>query len=135
MKACEEGDHLLSAKLRLCWSTVSRPRRRAVVVLTILALLAGALAGVLLARRGADGSSPTRATRFPPPAHQLATLRALVPFRVRYRDLLRDHTELVRNHLIRYRANDGASRIAYVVLPRWYNPRRQIGRASCRERV
>ena len=50
-------------------------------------------------------------------------LRQLVGFRVRYRELLQDHTELVRVVRVPYRANGGRERIAYVVLPRWYGPK------------
>jgi pimeloyl-ACP methyl ester carboxylesterase len=57
------------------------------------------------------------------PAHQRSSLRSLVPFRVHYRDLLRDHSRLVRSYRIQYRANGGRARSAYIVLPRWYRPR------------
>lgn len=57
------------------------------------------------------------------PARQSSALRALVPFRVRYRDLLKDHRELVRVYRVGYTANTGARRTAYVVLPRWYDAR------------
>ncbi len=63
-------------------------------------------------------------TASPPPAHQAAALRALLPFRVVYRDLLRDHRDLVRVIPIIYVANNDERRTAYVVLPRWYDPRR-----------
>ena len=46
-----------------------------------------------------------------------------MPFRVRYRDLMGDHAGLVRRFAIRYTANDGAMRKAYVVVPRWYDAR------------
>lgn len=51
-------------------------------------------------------------------------LRALVPFRVRYRDLLRDRPALVRTVRFTYRANGGTRRVAFVVLPRWYDTHR-----------
>ena len=41
-------------------------------------------------------------------------------FDVRYRDLLREHRELVRRVVIHYRAWNGQSREADVLLPRWY---------------
>ena len=50
-------------------------------------------------------------------------LRSLVPFRVRYRDLLHDHPELVRRVRFTYLANGGRRREGFVVLPRWYNAR------------
>jgi pimeloyl-ACP methyl ester carboxylesterase len=65
------------------------------------------------------GETPSLST----PAHPVAALRALMPFRVRYRDLMGDHTGLVRRFAIRYTANDGAMRKAYVVVPRWYDAR------------
>lgn len=70
---------------------------------------------------------PTRSTghgTVRTPARQLPTLRALLPFRVAYRDLLRDHRDLVRTFRVRYTAHDGRLRNAYVVLPRWYEPGR-----------
>ena len=50
-------------------------------------------------------------------------LRRLIGFKVRYRDLLRQRTELVRIVRVPYRANDGQIRTAYLLLPRWYGPR------------
>ena len=50
-------------------------------------------------------------------------LRQLIGFKVRYRELLSDHTELVRIVRVPYRANGGRERIAYLVLPRWYGPK------------
>jgi len=73
---------------------------------------------------GSGLSSGVAADPRQPPAHLPAALRALVPFRVRYRDLLKDHQELVRVVRIGYVSNTGARRIAYLVLPRWYDPRR-----------
>jgi pimeloyl-ACP methyl ester carboxylesterase len=43
-------------------------------------------------------------------------------FDVRYRDLLREHRELVRRLVIHYRAWNGQTREADVLLPRWYGP-------------
>ena len=48
---------------------------------------------------------------------QSGRLRA---FDVRYRDLVGDHTELARRVVIRYRAWNGQTREADVVLPDWY---------------
>jgi pimeloyl-ACP methyl ester carboxylesterase len=42
-------------------------------------------------------------------------------FHVQYRDLLREHDKLVRRVSLRYRAWNGKLRVAYVVLPHWYN--------------
>ncbi len=57
-------------------------------------------------------------------AASTSALRALIPFRVRYRDLLLDHPELVRTIRFTYVANDDRRRIGFVVLPRWYDRRR-----------
>ncbi|MEO9177176.1 MAG: hypothetical protein ABI317_16805, partial [Gaiellales bacterium] len=43
-------------------------------------------------------------------------------FDVRYRDLLREHTDLVRRIVIHYRAWNGQTRDAIVVVPHWYRP-------------
>ncbi len=51
-------------------------------------------------------------------------LRSLVPFRVRYRDLLQDRPGLVRRVRFTYLANGGRQREGFVVLPRWYNARK-----------
>lgn len=89
---------------------------------------AGALVVVALVWRASSGSALTGTTPAAntrrAPARQSSALRALLPFQVRYRDLLRDHRELVRVFRIGYTANTGARRIAYVVLPRWYGPRK-----------
>ncbi|HEY6962334.1 MAG TPA: prolyl oligopeptidase family serine peptidase [Gaiellaceae bacterium] len=80
---------------------------------------------VLLGGHGAvraDSKPPPR-----PPVKKLLepdpVLRDLIGFRVHYRDLLRRHDELVRTVRIRYRAWNGESRRALVVLPRWYGRR------------
>ena len=76
---------------------------------------------------GATLGAPARR---PPPGHTGTlpepdpVLRDLITFRVRYRDLLRRHDELVRIVRISYRAYDGQRRGALLVLPRWYGPRR-----------
>ena len=75
---------------------------------------------------GLAASAPAKAP--PPRPKELKEpdplLRDLIGFRVRYRDLLRHHDELVRHVVVPYRAWNGATRIAIVVLPRWYGPRR-----------
>ncbi len=50
-------------------------------------------------------------------------LRQLIGFKVRYRELLRDHRELIRVVRVPYRANGGRGRYALLVLPRWYGPK------------
>ena len=63
--------------------------------------------------------SPSKAT-LPEPD---PVLRDLVQFRIRYRDMLRRHDELVRIVRVPYRAWDGQQRVALLVLPRWYGPK------------
>lgn len=90
------------------------------VVVAALALLVG----------GCAGETATQTAAKPPPAAVNAlpapdpALRALIGFRVRYRDLLRRHDELVRTVAVPYRASDGAIRLAFLILPRWYGPNR-----------
>ncbi len=88
--------------------------------LVIVGVAAAAAGGLLLAFsvRSADSG---RSTAPPIRTDAYGRLRA---FDVYYRDLLRDHSELVRRLAIRYVAWDGAPRTAWVVLPRWYTPRR-----------
>lgn len=73
---------------------------------------------------GAPTAHPTIAQ---PPPKELREpdplLRDLIGFRVRYRDLLRRHAELVRTIVVPYRAWNGTPRRAVLVLPRWYGPR------------
>lgn len=94
-----------------------RTSRRRVALGAVLA--AGAISVAAAAWRSTDGSTPERRDA---PGRQSAALRALVPFDVRYSDLIRDRHELVRTVRIGYTANTGARRVAYVVLPRWYVP-------------
>jgi len=65
-------------------------------------------------------SPPAGATQGLPDPDPL--LRDLIGFRVRYRELLRRHAELVRIVRVPYRAANGAQRVAVLVLPRWYGP-------------
>jgi len=87
-----------------------------------------AVVALTMAASGCGARAHVRATVAPPPpAKELREpdplLRDLIGFRVRYRDLLRRHGRLVRTVTIRYRAWNGASRRALLVLPRWYGPR------------
>src|SRR2546421_6531387 len=89
-----------------------------------LRLLACCVTAVAACGVAADAGT----TELPPPApHALPdpdpVLHQLLAFRVRYRDLLRRHDELVRILRVPYRANDGSTRVALLVLPRWYGPR------------
>jgi len=82
---------------------------------------------VLLVLAGCAGSTGGRPAATAPHAKELRepdpVLRDLLGFRVRYRDLLRRDRELVREVRVTYRAWNGASRLALLVLPRWYGPR------------
>jgi dipeptidyl aminopeptidase/acylaminoacyl peptidase len=71
------------------------------------------VAGIGAALSAATGVSP------PAQSHAYARLQA---FDVYYRDLVADHSALVRRVAITYRAWNGESRTAYVVVPRWYGP-------------
>lgn len=84
---------------------------------TVSLLVAG---GVAVARHGFDSGAPAANDVGASVASVPAALRVLMPFRVEYRDLLRDHRELVSTTRIRYPASDGVVRNAYVELPRWY---------------
>ena len=80
-----------------------------------MGLLAGCTAAVTqTAAKAPPPPPPVKELREPDPV-----LRDLIGFRVRYRDLLRRH-DVVRRITIRYRAWDGATRRALLVLPRWY---------------
>ena len=89
----------------------------------------GAAVFAALVAAGCAGNGSPRSTATTPGAPAAKELREpdpllrdLIGFRVHYRDLLRRHGELVRTVTIRYRAWNGASRRALVVLPRWYGP-------------
>ena len=95
-----------------------------------LALVLAVLGGlVLTVRAGAGGSvgavhpakGPTGSGSELPGPDPL--LRELIGFRVRYRDLLKRHAELVRRVTVSYRAWNGATRNAILVLPKWYGPK------------
>lgn len=80
---------------------------------------------------GCAGGATTQTGAAPPPTPPVKELpgpdplvRDLIGFRVRYRDLLRRHDELVRTVAVQYRASNGALRLALLVLPRWYGPNR-----------
>lgn len=51
-------------------------------------------------------------------------LRELIGFKVRYKDLLRRNVQLVRTVTVNYRAWNGASRQAVLVLPKWYGTKK-----------
>ena len=93
--------------------------RRRLAVIGAAALLAagGVLTGLL-----ANGNT----TAPPDTAVRIRTDAAgrLHVFDVYYRDLIADHHELVRRLSLTYTAWNGAKRTAYVVVPRWYSPRR-----------
>lgn len=93
---------------------------------TKLPLVAGLT--FVLAACGGGGTTPMAANAPPkqPPVKELREpdplLRDLIGFHVRYRELLRRHDELVRKIAVPYRAWDGKTRNALLVLPRWYGP-------------
>ena len=94
--------------------------RRSVAVAAGLLLLTMAAVLVVSTRHGL--TSVGRASSAP--AEPASALRALVPFKVFYRDLLRTHPELVRTLRFTYVANGGRHRAAFLVLPRWYDRHR-----------
>jgi poly(3-hydroxybutyrate) depolymerase len=96
-----------------------RPRRAAAGRTGAAALTVAAAATVCVATSSSDVQSAVAAA--PPAARSTSALPALASFRVRYRDLLVDHT-LVRRFLIHYAANNGQRRTASVIVPRWYDP-------------
>jgi poly(3-hydroxybutyrate) depolymerase len=95
---------------------------------TLAVALAGGLlvlaAGAAVVRSRHHGRSAEDG-RITQPAVRLGNLRQLVPFRVRYRDLVREHPELVRTFRFTYTANGGRRRTAFLVLPRWYDLKKQ----------
>ena len=91
---------------------------------SLLFLAAVVIAGLVLAAGPALAANARPAADSKTPSPRLAhdptgRLRA---FDVRYRALLRTHTDLVRRIVFHYRAWDGKQRNVYVVLPRWYRP-------------
>ena len=92
-------------------------------------LCVAALGVLLLLLSVGPGTGST--TKGPPPKSPAAgelpgvdpVLRELIGFRVRYRDMLKRHVELVRWMSVPYRAWNGAVRTAILVLPKWYGPR------------
>lgn len=101
-------------------------RRRLDRPIQLKPLLVAALATLLAGCAGAATQQGTNAPPLKPPGKELREpdplLRDLIGFRVRYRDLLRRHDELVRTLTVDYRASNGATRRALLVLPRWYGP-------------
>jgi poly(3-hydroxybutyrate) depolymerase len=86
--------------------------------MVLLVVGAGALVGSRLRSEPAPHVPATTG------APHRSVLRSLVPFRVRYRDLVQDHPGLVRRVRFTYLANGGRRREAFVVLPRWYDAKR-----------
>jgi poly(3-hydroxybutyrate) depolymerase len=94
-------------------------RSRTLLIGTTLVLLfTGCAGGTTRTTTKSPPPQPPKELREPDPL-----LRDLIGFRVRYRDLLRRHDELVRTLSVPYRAWDGKTRTALLVLPRWYRPR------------
>ena len=85
-----------------------------------------ALAAGLATSGAAVGTHLTQPVEPPVPTAAPVTTDAygqLHTFDVYYRDLVREHRELVRRVAITYRAWNGATRTAYLLLPRWYTRR------------
>ena len=100
-------------------SVSTRPARAGAALVVVAGLAVAGCAGHGHPGAAARPQMPPKELREPDPL-----LRELIGFRVRYRDLLRRHDELVRTVTVRYRAWNGATRRALLVLPRWYGPRR-----------
>ena len=99
-------------------------RIRPLIVAGVLVLLAVALATPMFELGEGDAAAGRPVARRPrslATASRPTVLQELVPFDVRYRDLVHRHPELVRVSRFSYRASNGQLRPAYVVLPRWYD--------------
>jgi poly(3-hydroxybutyrate) depolymerase len=99
--------------------------RRASGLAPLLALAASVLC--LGSIGGLSRLTPEAARVFPAARAAVprpSLLQQLVPFRVRYRDLVRHRHDLVRMVTFGYTANGGRRRHGFVVLPRWYDPAR-----------
>lgn len=99
-----------------------RVARAGVALVLVAVALSAAACGAppTASNKGVSSTPPSGNTELPRPD---PLLRELVGFKVRYRDLLRRHDELVRVVRVHYRAWDGMVRSAYVILPRWYGPK------------
>ena len=86
---------------------------------TAVALLASIAAAAQVPAAAGKAPTPPGSGRSELPGPDPA-LRELIGFKVRYRDLLKRHAGLVRSVTVSYRAWNGASRQAVVVLPAWY---------------
>ena len=83
-------------------------------------LCVASIGGLLhLSPEAAVGARAARLHRAGPSA-----LQELVPFRIRYSDLVRRRHDLVRMIRFAYTASGGRRRHGFVVLPRWYDPAR-----------
>lgn len=96
---------------------MSLRRRAAMVGAAALVTAAGVLIGLLAQGKTSAPSSTTLQIR----TDAAGRLHA---FDIYYRDLVTDHPELVRRLSLTYAAWNGAKRTAYVLVPRWYSPRR-----------
>jgi len=91
-------------------------------------LLPAVAAGVLLAAGAGSATLLASPSTAEPEARTTVRIRVdeygrLHAFDVHYRDLLREHRELVRRLSLTYRAWNGTARTAYVLLPHWYGRR------------
>jgi poly(3-hydroxybutyrate) depolymerase len=88
-------------------------------MLALFFAIAVALGLVLAFELRRPSGEPIRGAKLRYRVDETGRLRA---FDVYYRDLVRDHRDLVRRWTIGYTAWDGARRTAEVVAPSWYSP-------------
>ena len=93
-------------------------RRRLALVGAAAAATVGIVLAVVLASSPAESPPRTRLIRGIDERGNLGT------FRRSYADLLTEGSALVRRLAVPYVASDGSRRTAFVVLPRWYGPKR-----------
>lgn len=114
------GDEYRRGNTELGGVTGTSSRRMALVlagVVGLASLTAGAGTHAAAPPRPPSGSGSSELPKPDP------VLRELIGFRVRYRDMLRRNVRLVRRVTVSYRAWNGATRQAVLVLPKWYGPK------------
>jgi hypothetical protein len=95
------------------------PGLRAALACAAIVVTVGAPATAALAATAGAASRPDRSGNAALPEPD-PVLRDLIGFRVRYRELLRRHAELVRTVRVPYLSSEGVWCEALLVLPRWY---------------
>jgi len=100
--------------------------RRRIALLGMTAVIAGAGVLVGLLADGTTSAPPgsTSGSHDTDPRLRTDALGRLRAFDLYYRDLIADHSDLVRRLSLAYTAWNGAQRTAYIVIPRWYSPQR-----------